>query len=99
MNYEMVFLGWFCDEKSDKIWGVVSLPDDKLTLTFWGRRESTSYSWKEMSEEDDILKLINSKLKKGYEHVIADEENDELAEAFDETWIENFEAQLGQIRC
>lgn len=68
-SIEILFLGWFKDDKSDKIW-IAANVEDKI-YAVWGRRGKTlqfkehfplNYYW----QKSDIEKLIREKSKKGY---------------------------------
>jgi predicted DNA-binding WGR domain protein len=81
MKYE--FIGWCQEGTSDKIWTVIQLRSnvndaksysDTLDLyaVVWGRRGRTLQSKVQEYTYPDILSLIRSKTKKGYEEVSAE---------------------------
>lgn len=68
-DIEIMFFGWYRDEKSDKVWIAVKV--ESTIYAVWGRRGKTlqfkehfpaRYSW----QDSDIEKLIREKVKKGY---------------------------------
>lgn len=76
MKYE--WIGWCHEENHDKVWGVIILerdinkyvydPDHKIAV-FWGRRGKKLQTKISVESQRNIHSLINSKSKKGYDHV------------------------------
>lgn len=40
-GFELLFLGWLSDKKSDKVWGALMIEGTGEFYTFWGRRGKT----------------------------------------------------------
>ena len=61
MNYE--FIGWCRQGNSDKVWVIVYVNDSCITI--WGRR-GKKLSHKILAPGENVLRLIDSKINKGY---------------------------------
>lgn len=79
MAIEFKFIGWCREGSSDKVWGVVLLekpshtthqswPTHQPCFTFWGRR-GRALQTKQTVDNWEIQKLIESKIKNGYQSV------------------------------
>lgn len=88
MTTEFGFIGWSTEGTSDKIWGYFYRPTPDLNpailrhswrdknygrnaCTFWGRR-GKAMQFKASVVNDDLEKLKQSKLNKGYEAISED---------------------------
>lgn len=85
---EIKFIGWCRNEcqNNDKVWGIAlygrgETDWTKSYATFWGRRGKKLQKKLVNLEAHEALKLIDSKLKKGYVEFPADEVN-EIYESF-----------------
>jgi predicted DNA-binding WGR domain protein len=58
------FIGWCNQGKHDKVWGVIKL-DRPNVLVFWGRR-GAKLQTKHTVDNNELSRLIDSKLVKGY---------------------------------
>ena len=74
LNYK--FIGWCNEEGHDKVWGVIYLEQPKnlygysecKCVSFWGRR-GKKLQTKMVVDNWDLDKLIDSKVRKGYNRV------------------------------
>lgn len=62
MNFK--FIGYCNQGKHDKVWGVIKL-DSPNVLVFWGRR-GAKLQTKHTVDNNELSRLIDSKLIKGY---------------------------------
>lgn len=74
INYE--FIGWCHEQNHDKVWGVIKLgqkSNDPIWvsdfLVFWGRRGKKLQTKLSKQSNSDILRLIDSKIDRGYKTV------------------------------
>ncbi len=69
MQIKFGWIGWNQDDGSDKIWGWLHQSqyahDAKTAFIFWGRRGKT-LSFKTCANDYDLIKLVDSKNRKGY---------------------------------
>lgn len=83
LNYK--FIGWNHEEGHDKVWGVIYLEHpgkdwrygytQSKCVSFWGRR-GKKLQTKLVVDDWDLEKLVDSKLRKGYERVNTDKLNE-----------------------
>ena len=72
MAIEYGFIGWCRENSSDKVWGSIKLRDganswdDKIWVTFWGRRGKKLQTKIVTTDKWGMSKLEEAKERKGY---------------------------------
>jgi hypothetical protein len=85
------FVGWCYEMENgrvthDKIWGIVS--NNGELFTFWGRRDK-ALTFKRAADYDDVHKVRNQKISKGYNPTTLDALSEDS-----ETFRDKFETAL-----